>query len=697
MTSTFVLQRRWFCAPLIVFCVCQILVGAASAQAVYVFHACVVPPCSVYGNVTKINTKTNQIEKTILMPAVGKNPDLTGVRFAASHNGKFLYVAANNIVTVIDTVKDVVLSQITAIPDARSVAISNDDQTLYVGSGDGFVGVLDATYKVIGYITRPDVYKPIVGAWADDPIMVMSRDGKRLYASNLYPPLVFAGTSLSIIDTATNMVIANLPTDGAGADILTSPDGKLVYFHSQPGIAVIDAVTNTVVAPTPTSAPFFTMAGAVLSSDGKLLFLSSAANMVPDAVFAISAIPNPGLNTKVLWTIPTPKHPVTTGGLRQLTVSPDNKFLYVIDSLAGPSYVYVIDIAATATIATITLGPPVVYTGTYAIIYVPAPSISISINTSAVTLSVGETQQLTAFVSNDDANAGVIWSLSGPGTISPSGLYTAPSVITSTLTVTIKATSVADPTKSSSATITLTPPGEAISTGGIVNAASRLPGPVAAGEILTISGSGFGPQDVVTSSPDSSGVLPTVLAGARVLFDGVASPILCAASGQVSAIVPYALDGNASTQVQVEYQGQRSNPVVALLAAVAPGIFTLDSTGAGQAVLFNEDGSQNSPSNPASAGSTVVFYATGTGVTGPPGIDGQIAQEPLATPIAVITVHIAGMDAEVLSASAVTGSATGLVQVKVRLPANSPTGDAVQVDMYADGIGSQPGVTLAIR
>jgi uncharacterized protein (TIGR03437 family) len=114
-------------------------------------------------------------------------------------------------------------------------------------------------------------------------------------------------------------------------------------------------------------------------------------------------------------------------------------------------------------------------------------------------------------------------------------------------------------------------------------------------------------------------------------------------------------------------------------------------------VLFNEDGSQNSPSNPASAGSTVVFYATGTGVTGPPGIDGQIAQEPLATPIAVITVHIAGMDAEALSASAVTGSATGLVQVKVRLPANSPTGDAVQVDMYADGIGSQPGVTLAIR
>ena len=56
-------------------------------------------------------------------------------------------------------------------------------------------------------------------------------------------------------------------------------------------------------------------------------------------------------------------------------------------------------------------------------------------------------------------NTGVTWSMApATGTISSSGLYTAPSTILSTSSVTVTATSVADATKSAFATVTLIPP-----------------------------------------------------------------------------------------------------------------------------------------------------------------------------------------------------------------------------------------------
>ena len=51
----------------------------------------------------------------------------------------------------------------------------------------------------------------------------------------------------------------------------------------------------------------------------------------------------------------------------------------------------------------------------------------------------------------------------------------------------------------------------------------------------------------------------------------------------------------------------------------------------------------------------------------------------------------------VLSVGAAPGSVAGLVRVCIRLPQGAPSGDAVPLDMSVSGIGSQPGVTLAVR
>jgi len=89
----------------------------------------------------------------------------------------------------------------------------------------------------------------------------------------------------------------------------------------------------------------------------------------------------------------------------------------------------------------------------------PFDDITVSVNPASVSLYAAQTQQFTATV-NNSGNTAVTWSISptNAGSINSSGLYTAPSSITTQQTVTVTATSQADSTKSASATITLYPP-----------------------------------------------------------------------------------------------------------------------------------------------------------------------------------------------------------------------------------------------
>ena len=82
-------------------------------------------------------------------------------------------------------------------------------------------------------------------------------------------------------------------------------------------------------------------------------------------------------------------------------------------------------------------------------------TVSVSISPGSANLKDGQAQQFAATVANAGAT-GVIWSRNPDvGTISPSGLYTAPASITAPQTVTVTATSVSDPSKSASAMVTL--------------------------------------------------------------------------------------------------------------------------------------------------------------------------------------------------------------------------------------------------
>jgi RHS repeat-associated protein len=84
--------------------------------------------------------------------------------------------------------------------------------------------------------------------------------------------------------------------------------------------------------------------------------------------------------------------------------------------------------------------------------------VSISVSPATAILSPGQAAQFAATVSNS-SNSAVTWSVSpsGTGNISTNGLYTAPAIIAAQQSVTVTATSQAEPTKSASATVTLEP------------------------------------------------------------------------------------------------------------------------------------------------------------------------------------------------------------------------------------------------
>ncbi|HEY3840977.1 MAG TPA: BACON domain-containing carbohydrate-binding protein [Bryobacteraceae bacterium] len=236
-----------------------------------------------------------------------------------------------------------------------------------------------------------------------------------------------------------------------------------------------------------------------------------------------------------------------------------------------------------------------------------------------------------------------------------------------------------------------------LSAQSVVNGASFLSGQIAPGELITIFGSALGPPNPVglQLTPDGSSVT-TALGGTQVLFDGAAAPLTYVSDGQVNAIVPFALGGSVSTQVQVQVNGTPSGAVTLFLTSSSPAIFTTGG-GSGQAAALNQDNSPNSSSNPASVGSVLQVYMTGAGQTNPAATDGTLAGTTPWIPLGAVTATVGGVPAVVQYAGSAYGLVAGVTQVNVVVPAGAPTGSAVPLVLQVGPNPSPAGVTVAIQ
>ena len=211
-----------------------------------------------------------------------------------------------------------------------------------------------------------------------------------------------------------------------------------------------------------------------------------------------------------------------------------------------------------------------------------------------------------------------------------------------------------------------------VSISSLMNSASFTGGAIAPGELVTIQGEMLGPSAGLGFFTNP---IATSLGGTKVTFGASQAPLLYASATQINAIVPWDVGGqSAVTMVIASAAGSTSLNVA--VANAAPGVFTLNSTGTGQAIAVNQDGTMNGPTNAATAGSYISVYFTGGGVTDPPGLTGSVNDDVVTTLMATSTATAGGVAGTVTFAGSAPGFVGGVNQIKHSAIAPTPLREA---------------------
>lgn len=257
--------------------------------------------------------------------------------FGTSLAGPMAYVpdATTGKVAIIDTAAGAKVGEIVTGRDPRGVAIHPSGKTLYLGNFEGkSLSVFDAqtlqekANLALGGLVQGVAIKP---------------DGSRVYVAN--------GNYVSVIDTATNAVIATVPTAGTPRGILVARNGQYVYTSNYLSgkFSILDSTANTIVATltlSSTSQPY-----------------GMAENPVSRMVYVT------GYATNRLYVIDPVKRSLVKSiavGYRPIAVafSPDNKYAYVCNaggSSQTPASISIVDTASNSVVARVNISPSNLY------------------------------------------------------------------------------------------------------------------------------------------------------------------------------------------------------------------------------------------------------------------------------------------------------------------------------------------------
>ncbi|MBS1827355.1 MAG: hypothetical protein JST93_18705 [Acidobacteria bacterium] len=256
---------------------------------------------------------------------------------------------------------------------------------------------------------------------------------------------------------------------------------------------------------------------------------------------------------------------------------------------------------------------------------------------------------------------------------------------------------------------TITAPGPQIQT--IVNAASFAVASakpvVSPGEIISIFGSGLGPTTAITATP-SNNAFPTTLGApaATVEFEvnnaWVAAPLIFIQANQINCQAPFTIPIGTDLNMRVTYNAITSTSFKYDGVAAEPGLFTVDSSGRGQAAALNyvaPSFSLNSANNAVAKGGVLILYLTGGGAINPlPTPEGALSgTNPLPVLVNTPSVTIGGDAASVISATAVPGALGGLTQLNVTVPASLKAAKDHTVVVSIAGRATPATATVAVK
>jgi uncharacterized protein (TIGR03437 family) len=260
---------------------------------------------------------------------------------------------------------------------------------------------------------------------------------------------------------------------------------------------------------------------------------------------------------------------------------------------------------------------------------------------------------------------------------------------------------------------------------GIVNSASFQARPIAPGSFLTITATGLSGKDNLSAFP------ATAVNGFAVQIGAWQAPIyaLDLSAGLINVVVPAEAPPYGTLPVTIQGPNGPASGAIQM-AATAPGIFLMPDPSnpsrtnaaalengtawivmpASQAQALGFPGcaglsTSTSCGEPAKPGDIIQVYVTGLGnamaggnPNSPPLATGQAAPangSPLYETVALPTVTVSGVGAKVLFSGVVPGFA-GLYAVDFQLPANTPAGDNVPIQISIAG-SAAASATLAIQ
>jgi len=212
-------------------------------------------------------------------------------------------------------------------------------------------------------------------------------------------------------------------------------------------------------------------------------------------------------------------------------------------------------------------------------------------------------------------------------------------------------------------------PAPQITANGIVNAASYT-APLVRGELAAL----FGQKLAASTASASFLPLPTSLAGVQVTVNGVLAPLYYVSPGQINFQVPLEAPVSGSAPVTVRLNGSVTSAQQVSMAEYSPAIYTYARTATllDPIVVHATTYALVTPDNPASAGETLVIYATGAGTFDfPPATGAGASSTQLARTSVTPAVTVGGVSAAV-GFSGLAPGYVGLLQLNIVLPAPLP-------------------------
>jgi uncharacterized protein (TIGR03437 family) len=254
-----------------------------------------------------------------------------------------------------------------------------------------------------------------------------------------------------------------------------------------------------------------------------------------------------------------------------------------------------------------------------------------------------------------------------------------------------------------------------VNAGGVVNNADYAVQGVAPGSIIAIFGTNLASNLAIGDTVPLSNSLDTLTS---VTFNGLPAGVYFVSPNQIDAQLPWeSVPGGTMSVVVTTHAGTSATQTVNVLAA-QPGIFTVNQTGAGQAIATdNFDSAISAPTgsitgvntHPFSIGTqgqnghALILWCTGLGAVTPAIADGANSynadgsltlRNTVAQPPSDLVVMVGGVQAQVLF----SGLAPAFVsenQVDVLLGPGTPTGSAVPVQITVNGVTTNQ-VTIAV-